>query len=634
MEPHPYGWLSLSPPLVAIVLAIATRRVVPSLVVGILAGSLLMSGGNPIEAAFDTWETHLWQTLIDPGKLRIFSFTLLMGALVGVISRSGGMRGLIRLVTPWASTRRRGQLATWILGLVIFFDDYANTILLGNTLRPICDRLKISREKLAYLVDSTAAPIAGLAIVSTWIAIELDFIASGLAAVPGLDDVSPFEIFLDTIPYRFYVWGALLFVPLTAILARDFGPMRTAELRRVHAAAGAAPESLAEESLADADDAPVAAWYHAAVPLAVTLVLVGTFIYTTGASAKARDVAAAAIAAVGQSGEPDRQAIRETVFEVKRAAADGDLSATLTRVEELGRAVDPVRGGGGDVSVFERTVSLREIVGAGDSTLALQYGSLVGLIVAGIMALAARLLTWDQWMSAAYGGARVVLPALAILWTASALSRMTTGTSVRGETPSEPYEFRDHRLYTGDFLAELLAGRSNAPGFGDTSGRVPAPGGLSPNSAAPGYSASWLPTIVFVVSAVVAFCTGTSWGTMGLLIPMAFPLTRALLLRDGVEMTAGQPILLAAVGGVLAGAIFGDHCSPISDTTVLSSQASGCDHLAHVWTQLPYASVVAIASVVLGTIPVGLGFSVWVLLPLQAIALVGAVWWFGKPMPK
>src|SRR6056297_4128789 len=151
MDDHPYGWVSILPPLVAIALALLTRRAVLSLLVGILCGSLITNGGNPIGATVDFFEIHLWPTLTDPGKLRVFSFTLLMGAMIGVIGRSGGMLGLIALVTPIAKTRRGGQVTAWLLGMVIFFDDYANTMLLGGTLRPLCDRLKISREKLAYI---------------------------------------------------------------------------------------------------------------------------------------------------------------------------------------------------------------------------------------------------------------------------------------------------------------------------------------------------------------------------------------------------------------------------------------------------------------------------------------------------
>lgn len=596
MSEHPFGIWSFTPPVVAIVLAILTRRIVGSLVAGVFAGALLMAGGNPLVAVAETWETHLWNTLIDPGKLRVFSFTLLMGALVGVITRSGGMRGLIGLVLPWARTRRRGQLTTYLLGLVIFFDDYANTILIGNTMRPISDRLRISREKLAYLVDSTAAPIAGVALISTWIAVELDYIAAGLAAVPEMASATAFGLFIDTLPYRFYVWGALVFVPLTAILGRDFGPMRAAECRaavrdKVIHASPVTGDPPAEAETGESEtgesetgeggvrpnvDRPdrVAAWYHAAIPLVVTLGLVVYFLLVTG------------LRELGLPGDRPWQA-------------------------------------------FRGETPLRAIIGAADSTIALQYGALAGVLLALGMARAGRLMSWAEGLDAATAGARVVLPAIAILWTASSLSRMTTGEAVDGRSPSEPFEFRDHRLYTGDYLALVLAGQSPASPSEENDqvrSRTRDPG----RPTVP-YSVRWLPTIVFVIAALVAFSTGTSWGTMGILIPMVFPLARGLLIREGLTVVEGEPLLLASVGGVLAGAIFGDHCSPISDTTVLSSQSSGCDHLSHVWTQMPYAMVVGGVSIVLGTIPLGFGFPVSILLPVQFLALLAILWLLGKP---
>ena len=537
MMEHPYGWLSLLPPLVAIVLAIATRRIVLSLIVGIFAGAMLMASGNPITAVYHTWETHLWNTLVDSGKLRVFSFTLFMGAMIGVITRSGGMQGLIQLVSPYANNRKRGQLATWILGILIFFDDYANTILLGSTLRPICDRLKISREKLAYLVDSTAAPVAAIAPISTWVAVEIEYIASGLEGVSA-DGLTGFGLFIASIPYRFYVWTALFLIPITALLGRDFGPMLSAERKAQQESNDGEDETSAEQGVAPAG------WYLAVGPIAITLAFVLYFIYTTG--------------------------------------------------------VDSV---GSDAS-------LRDIFGAADSTMALQYGALAGLIVAAISSLTTRVLNVDEVMTGAVAGAKVVLPAIAILWTASAMSKMTTNKAFDGRESDSAYAFKDHRLYTADYLTQVFAKQQTEDANGGT------------QSTGSTLSAQWLPTVVFVLAAVVAFCTGTSWGTMGILVPMVVQTALAILTQDGATVSSSDPILLSSVGGVLAGAVFGDHCSPISDTTVLSSQSCACDHLAHVWTQMPYAVLAAAIAILLGTIPIGFGISIWLLLPAQILALV------------
>ena len=603
MPEHPFGWFSLSPPVIAIVLAIATRRIVFSLVAGIFAGALLTSRGDFLTAVHHTWEIHLWNTLVDPDKLRVFSFTLLMGAMIGVVTRSGGMQGLIRLVSPLANSRRRGQLVTWFLGLLIFFDDYANTILLGNTLRPVCDRLKISREKLAYLVDSTAAPVAGLALVSTWVAVEIDYISSGLDAI-GDNKLSAFSLFVDSIPYRFYIWSALFLVPIIATIGRDFGPMLRAEQE-------ASQNTSAElQASVQTDDGPVSAWYHALVPIAITLGLVVFCLYQTGSLSVCDDRAAELIAQVEairvdqnlQSAELNR-----LVDELGKASARGDVGGTNEAIVALNTEL----GAQSSLTApLSEPILLRDVVGAADSSLALQYGALAGLLVAVLLPWGQRLVPLDQLGKAASDGARVVLPALAILWSASAMSRMTTGTAYDYREPDRPYAFQDHRLYTADFLTQILSGEGQGAGSG------------------PAFPVFLLPTVVFVLAGAVAFCTGTSWGTMGILMPMVIQTSHAVL--GGTSVPADHPIFLCSIAGVLSGAVFGDHCSPISDTTVLSSQSSGCNHLKHVWTQMPYAMAAAAISILMGTVPVALGVPVWPLLGIQLAALIALVCIIGK----
>ncbi len=553
MEPHPYGWLSLAPPVVAIVLAIATRRAVLSLLAGIFCGAMITSGWQPLVALVDTCEVHLWPTFINPGKLRVFSFTLLMGAMIGVICRSGGMQGLIGLISPFAKTRRGGQMVTWLLGLVIFFDDYANTLLLGNTLRPLFDRLKISREKLAYLVDSTAAPVAGLALVSTWVAVEIEYVNDGLEMLGPDSPLKAVDLFLASIPYRFYVLAALLFVPLVAMTGRDFGPMLKAERRRLGEDANDADDDLLMTG-GSGDLPPPARWYNAVLPIALTLSVVMLLLYFTG-------------------------------------------------LQGLGPAAEG------------ETHELRDILGASKSSLALQYGSLVGLALAIVLARVQGLLSGPAILDAVAGGVKVVLPAILILWFASSMSRMTSSKSFEGVPTQTSYEFRDHRLYTGDFLTQLVL----------PDGSEDAGDGLD-------LTVKLLPTAVFLLAAVLSFSTGTSFGTMGILMPMVVTLAHSVLLAYQGGVTASDPVLLACIGSVLAGAIFGDHCSPISDTTILSSQACGCDHIAHVVTQLPYALTVAVVVVLCGTLPIGWGVSVWLLLPLQLAGLVAVLLLAGKPV--
>ncbi|MBX3432956.1 MAG: hypothetical protein KF847_06530 [Pirellulales bacterium] len=564
MAPHPYGALSLAPPIVAIMLAIVTRRAVPSLLAGIFVGALITKGWHPLAAGYDLFEVHLWPTFVEPDRLRVFSFTLLMGAMIGVITASGGMRGFVRLLAPLARTRLGGQLTSWGLGISIFFDDYANTLLIGSTMRPVTDRLRISREKLAYLVDSTAAPVAGISILSTWVAIELSYLQEGIDTLGGVD-LKAFDLFVASIPYRFYVLAALALIPIIAISGREFGPMLAAERKALRGEfSGPAPVGHDDpETAAAAERFPPRA-VNAVLPIVVTLGIVLALLVHTG---------------------------RE------RLAAKADPGA-----------VEP---------------TLRDVFGAADSTFALQYGALAGLLLAATLCWTQRLLSLDAIVAKAGKGARAVLPAIAILWCAATLSKMTGVKSVAG-VPSklagvETYEFKDHRLYTGDYLAGLLAKAESDD-----------PDGASELSLA----AKLLPTAVFLLAAVVSFCTGTSFGTMGMLTPMVVTLSYTLLAATGATVDGASPLLLATVGSVLAGAVFGDHCSPISDTTILSSQSSGCDHIAHVLTQMPYALTGAAVAIGLGTLPAGFGAPVWLLLIAQLAALVIVTAVFGQKVEQ
>ncbi|QDU94234.1 Na+/H+ antiporter NhaC family protein [Lignipirellula cremea] len=647
MPEHPFGWLSLAPPVIAIVLAMATRRVVVSLLAGVFAGSLILAHGNPILAVGDTLQNQLWVTLTSESKLYVAAFTLLMGAMVGVMNRCGSMRGLVDQVSVLARGRRSGQFIAWVLGLLVFFDDYANTILLGGTLRPLCDRLKISREKLAYLVDSTAAPVAGLALVSTWVAGEIGFVADGLAKLPGDQEWKPLEVFVGSIWYRFYVLYALLIVPMIGLLGRDFGPMLRAEQKAIGAAAAAPgePESasdLAADELVQEDPtAPgpgvTSHWINAAAPVATTVAVIVYFLYASG-----------------------------------RTAFPADASP-----------------------------SWMEIFGEANPNAALLWGALSGLLMATVLTLGQRLLSLAQLSSAAGAGASLMLPALLILWLASTLSVMTGNEPIRSVQEQET-------LAVSQVKAVALADAAHQTSLADTVGQLQAQGfdarqiglglkaaerdlsalpaavdgkpehqtlllaaGLSPGEAEAGNAAAGttgssagdpqaslavlyphrgmrlytgdflggmlsgqlspalLPTFIFLLAAVVAFATGTSWGTMGIIMPLAIPLTYAAIAGQR-EVLVDDPILLASIGSVLAGAIFGDHCSPISDTTVLSSQASGCHHIAHVWTQLPYALATAAVAVFCGTLPIGFGVPSAILLPLGAVTLLAIVWFFGK----
>ncbi|MBP63941.1 MAG: hypothetical protein CMJ62_20645 [Planctomycetaceae bacterium] len=506
---HAYGLLSLLPPAVAIVLAMLTRRVVLSLLLGIVVGALVISSGRFGQAIVLVLEGCLWPAITDDGHLRVLAFTSLMGAMVGVMARSGSVQAMVQMLMPVARTRRRGQCVTWVAGLIIFFDDYANTLLLGTTFRPLADRLKISREKLAYLVDSTAAPVAGLAILSTWVAAEIGYIESGLLDLEfAQNSGGGFRTLIASIPYRFYSINALAFVAMVAATGRDFGPMLQAERRQLRVQDSGASKRTEDKGVKVTRHA----WWFAVLPIAFLFVVVLLVLFVTGSQAA--------------------------------------------------QLVSP-----GSNSWFEKFVR-------GDSYMALMYGSLVGLVAAMLLARGGAGLRWPVVARSATKGIRQMLPALVILWFAWALSRITGA----------------EYLATGDFLGAWMAEKI-APGL--------------------------LPTVAFLLASAAAFATGTSWGTMALMIPLSLQTAYEMIHIDQGLVLADDPILLATLGSVLGGAIFGDHCSPISDTTVLASQASGCNHIAHVRTQMPYALLVATIAVLGGTLPVGYG------VPAGLMILVG-----------
>jgi Na+/H+ antiporter NhaC len=513
-------WYSILPPVVAILLALIFREVITALMAGVWLGALAVAGFNPVSALWRLVDTYAVPAIADPDHTAIVIFSLLLGGMVGIISRNGGTAGIVEAVSPLASTPRRGKLATWLGGLSIFFDDYANTLIVGNTMRPITDRLKISREKLAYLVDSTAAPVAALIPVSTWVGYEMSLIADGFAiaaaqaATPetaaALGAANPFSVFVETIPYLFYPLLALVFVFLTAAMDRDLGPMARAEQRAARGDGLYRPGAqLASDTGTDELEVkPGVAlrWYNAAVPvLTVVLVVLGG-LYATGR------------ASVGPE-------------------------APLT-----------------------------DVFGAANPFSTLLWGSLAGCLVAAALSVGQRLLTMQEVIESWVGGMKSMMIAMLVLTLAWSMSAVTKS------------------LHTAQFLTQVL------------DGSLPI---------------ELIPVLVFATAAATAFATGTSWGTMAILVPLVVPLTVSM---GGAEMVTGglSPILLGAISSVLAGAIFGDHCSPISDTTVLSSTASACDHVDHVRTQLPYALLVAVVAMVLGNLGTAYGLPAW-------MALLGGV---------
>jgi Na+/H+ antiporter NhaC len=531
------GWVSIVPPLLAILLALVFREVVIALFAGVWLGAFFWTGLNPFSAVLRTVDTFALPELADSDHASIILFSLMIGGMVGVIGKNGGTFGIVERLSPFATSPRRGLLATYLQGLAIFFDDYANTLIVGNTMRPVTDRLRVSREKLAYVVDSTSAPVASLMFVSTWVGYEISLIADGLKAASAsvatrdpalarqLADANAFNVFVDTIPYRFYPLLALAFVLLVIWMRRDFGPMYAAEVRArrgegVHRPGAALMTDTTHGAMEPPEGAPLR-WANAAVPV---LVVVGTVL----------------------------------------------LGLYFSGLAALG----PGEHG------------LRDIFGEANSYRVLMWASLLGSITAIALTLAQRILTVQETMAAWLAGLRSMVLAMVILVLAWSLGSVT------------------EMLGTAQFLSSALQGN---------------------------VSAQLLPVLVFALAAAISFATGTSWGTMAILLPLVIPLGASLTATAGAGAGGHYTIILGVVSSVLAGSIFGDHCSPISDTTVMSSMASACDHMDHVRTQLPYALVVAVVGMVVGDVPTAYGMSPWISLAVGTLILAAVVRFVGKP---
>ncbi|MFT5140401.1 MAG: Na+/H+ antiporter NhaC [Lysobacterales bacterium] len=521
------SWLSITPPLLAIVFALTLKRVIPALFLGIWLGAWVIHDfglSGLWMGLLDTFQVYILKSLANPDHAAIILFSLMIGGMVGIISKNGGMQGIVNWIVKWADSVRHASLATAWMGLAIFFDDYTNTLVVGNTMRPVTDSKRISRAKLAYIVDSTAAPVACIALVSTWIGYEVGLIGDSVDKIASLD-AEPYLVFLNSIPYSFYPLLAIIFVFMIAYSGRDFGPMLAAE-RHAREHGVFTDDHLASD--ADNDCKPIEAIrdkpqraLNAIIPVMVLLVTVVAGLYITG-----------------------KGAIEDT---------------------------DP---------------SLRDIIGAADSIKALMWGSFLGMLSATVLTLSQRILDLDTTINAWYQGLRSMLMAIIILLLAWSLSDIA------------------EVLRTADFLVDLMG--ESLPPF-------------------------TLPLLVFILAAATAFATGSSWGAMGILVPLVIPLTWAVLETRGMASPEHMHILYSSISAVLAGSVWGDHCSPISDTTILSSLASGCDHIEHVRTQLPYAISVGLVSLIAGTLPVAMGLPWWLGLGMGVVLLWLILKIFGKP---
>lgn len=491
-----FGWLSILPPLVAITLAIVTREVLVSLALGIFTGALILTGGNPAGAFTKSIELVI-KAVGDPEwNVRVLLFVLLLGGIVGLLARSGSPLSFSLWAVKQVKNRSLALFTTWLLGVIIFMDDYFNCLTVGTVMRPITDRYRISRAKLSFIIDATAAPVCILVPLSTWVAYVVSLL------VPEFEQygitLNPFQAFLAMIPYNLYAWLILIMVLITSFTDLEYGPMA----RHEHLAL--TKGVLYDESL----------------------------------------------------GSPPGDDFAS--LEVAENSRPVDLMVPIVTLVVSTMAAMLVTGGYGEKSFWDAIMNT-------NSATSLVYGATISIIVTVLFYHLRHVVPWRESMNAIVQGFKSMVVAITILslaWSIGAICK---------------------ELGTGAWVAKVVS---------------------------QGLPAALVPAALFAASAFIAFATGTSWGTFAIMLPIAVPLATTIGLY-----------LIPSMAAVLAGGTFGDHCSPISDTTIMSSTGGACHHVDHVNTQLPYA-LTAAGVALLGFLTVSFLPSGWLVLGVSTLIFI------------
>ncbi len=499
-----FGLWGLIPPILTIALAFITKDVIISLFLGILSGTLIVAGGNPFAALVNLSDV-VAGSLNDGWNIRIFLFCALLGGLVGLLSKTGATKAFGRWAALHVRTKKASMLMTWFFGLLIFIDDYFNSLAVGTVMRPISDKNGVPRAKLAYILDSTAAPVCIIAPVSSWV-ITVMSIVKGSEGFSQLG-MTEFEFFIRSIPYNLYALLTIIMVLTIILTSRDFGPM--AASNRYHETTG----SLYNQAYGDAPGE------------------------------------------VAEIGGKDRAIALDMILPIVVLIASAVIFFPVTtwmgsidgqQITSMGQAMSSMTLG----QAFSDT----------DASYALFYSVIFTLTITFIYYFVRRLFTIKEASEALKEGIGSMVPALLILTMAWSI-----GTIIK----SAP---EDGGLGLAAFLSEAVV--------------------------AGGFPLALVPVIVFALSALIAFSTGTSWGTFAIMIPITMPIIAGLSSARGLDLTGMANAMFLGVSAVLGGSVFGDHSSPISDTTILSSTGASCPHLEHVGTQMPYALFIAVCSMV------------------------------------
>ncbi len=518
-----FGILSLIPPLVTVIMAFLTRQIVISLLVGIFTGATIIAGFDPIAGFFSTFDTFVIPAAVSSSRISILVFTLTISGMIAVVSAMGGTAAIAKSLSKNVKTARGAQLMTSLAGCLVFFDDYANILIVGPTMQPLSDNLKVSREKLTYIVHTTAGIVAGVAIMTTWIGFEISLVTE---AFDGLGyEVNGFLIVLQNIPYMFYNLLAIVISFMIAYSMRDFGPMYKAEKR-----ARLTGKLVADDAIiSDTDDVSTNAAQeekvegkiiYALLPI-LTMVLVTFFgIWASGYAGLEEEVSFLSFEGLRLS------------FGMADPMPPIVWAAVLSSLVACG------------IAIFKMKFSISK--------------------------------TYKIWLKGFLDLGEVAI-ILVLAW------------AIGGVVST---------MGTAEYLISIVSGN---------------------------ISAGFIPAIVFLVSCIISFSTGTSWGTMPIVFPIAIPLIAAF-----VDDPTQSPLVLATIAAVLSGSIFGDQTSPISDSSIISAATTRCDLMHHIKTQIPYALVPA-GLATLSYLLVGfLSLNPWVCLLIGIVILALVIKFFGK----
>ncbi len=526
-------WYSVLPPLLAVVMALVSRKLLLSLGAAIVLGAFLFAIENNTDNILLATATnsvkYLYTNATDSWNLKVLAFVICILSMIAVIIVAGGLKGIVNYLLPFAKTPRSTQVISALAGLFVFIDDYANTMIVGSSMRPITDQYKISREKLAFIIDATSAPVAGLAVISTWIGFEVGLFGDVSKTLNiGMDGYS---MFFDAFAFRFYCILMLLFVFLNIFMSREFGPMLLAENRARSTgklnADDARLSSNSSFSLSEPHVLSRVSAKNALIPFAVLFAVLIVGLWLDGGG-----------------------------------------------MQQLQRSV---------TNFFSLNAWRIVIANTQNSTSILLLSAFTGLLVSIFVASQLAKTPASEIVKAVKAGTKSSFLPVLILLLAWSLKSVCDD------------------LNTGQYIVTLLS---------------------------PHLSPLWFPAILFFIAAITAFGTGTSWGTMSILIPIAIPVAYAL-----DDQSYGL-ITIICLGSVLDGAIFGDHCSPISDTTIMSSISAQCDHIHHVQTQIPYSLFVAIIALFVGYLPAAMGVPPVLCYALGTVALIAGLLFIGKPLKK